>query len=78
MKINKFPNAKITKEDLKKFFMENKYDITLREIFNTLKLTPEDLPLLEVYLSELIKEEFIRKGLCHECKVYEYALIQEE
>jgi hypothetical protein len=72
MIINKFDNAKITKENLKKFFIENKYDITLRDIFNILKLTSEDLPLLELYLEKLDKEGFITKKFCHECGVYEY------
>ena len=76
MKINQFSNVKITKEDLKKFFMKNSYDITLRDIFNILKLTSEDLPILEVYLAELIKEEFITKQYCMECKVYEYQLTE--
>lgn len=76
MKINKFNKAKITKENLKRFFKSYKYDVTLRDIFNTLNLTSEDLPLLELYLEQLVKEDFIIKKYCSECKVYEYELIE--
>lgn len=37
-----------------------------------LKLTPDDLPFLELYLEKLDKEGVIVKTFCNECGVYEY------
>ena len=64
----------ITKDKLVKF-LEHKNDVTLSLIFKELNLTPEDLPKLEVYMEELVKEGIIEKVFCEEHKMYEYDYI---
>ena len=48
----------ITKEKLIKF-MTNRFDVDLKEIYEGLNLTPEDLPHLDYLLDELINEKWI-------------------
>lgn len=60
----------LTKDQLKDY-LENRFDVTLKQIFVDLKLTAEDLPKLEVYLEELIKEKYIRKTMTGS-EIYEY------
>jgi len=76
MKINTFEKVKITKDMLRTFFQDNFAknisDFTLRDIYNMLGLTPDDLPFLELYLEELEEEELFVKNFCEQCGVYEY------
>jgi len=60
----------INKEALKEY-LKNKFDVTLEQIYTDLKLNPKDLPFLEVYLEELIKEKFERKSMTGN-GIYEY------
>ena len=60
----------ITKNQLKDY-LKNRFDVTLEQIFVDLKLTAEDLPKLEAYLEELIKEKYTRKKMTGS-GIYEY------
>lgn len=47
------------------------YDVNLEQLYKDLKLSPEDLPFLEIFLEELIKEEVLVKSR-NEDGLYEY------
>jgi len=51
----------LTKEKLKDY-LKDKFDVIIDQIFIDLKLVANDLPKLEFYLDELIKEGWIKKS----------------
>ena len=59
-----------TKDTIRKF-LKDKFDVNLEHIYKELSLTPKDLPMLEVYLEELIKEKWITKSMT-DSGYYEY------